>query len=138
METTQTPDEKTLTQWGRTRLAHQGVMLEDAQRTLAADREATKEHQRKTLGHEVDVEDDMGVHIGDTVVNHTQAPRNHGMSYLGKAAAVALGLGAFGLGFGIPVALMLAKERPTVVDTDTDTQYQIGFIKDDDQTVPTE
>ena len=123
-------------------MAHEAMMLQDAQAVLAGDRQAVQGHraQMGTGANESPVGEDMGdIRIGD-VVNHyhglpTQdaatVPRAENVaapakltSGLGKAAALAA---AFAVG-GIPAGALTyfaTKDRPPAADVDRDWELRL-------------
>lgn len=106
-EITTAPDPalQTAEEWARLRLAHEAVMLGDAQQVLLQQRAVVDAHNRVLLGaaYQPPSEPDM-VHIGDVVYQQPTAaepaaPR--GLGTLGKVAATAaLALGGGGAGAG--------------------------------------
>jgi hypothetical protein len=100
----------TAREWARTRLAHEAVMLQDAQQTLALDRARTSAHQREFLGSAfVEPAADM-IHIGDVhqVVPQTVAvpampatPPVAQQKGLGTLSKAAIGAALIATGAGI-------------------------------------
>lgn len=117
------------------RLAHEAMMLADAQAVLKADRAGVNAHNKEMLGAECGAPsgDDM-IHIGNVTYTQQQPapqPASTGMSTLGKVATgAALLLGGAGVGAAIPLAIDALRPEPAVeapefVDTDTDTQFRL-------------
>lgn len=100
--------------WAALKLAHEALMLDDAQAVLAEDRRATRAH-RDQMGARSSppssaLEDGMGIHVGDQIVHQAApAPPPAGISKLvALALAAASLLGGGGLGLGIASLLRSA------------------------------
>lgn len=92
-------------QWAKTRLAHQAMMLSDAQQTLSINRENLKAHHEMTNGSPPNPKEDM-IHIGDVIQNLPKAEAvKPGLSKLAIAAMVAAGL-ATGGGAGLLLPML--------------------------------
>lgn len=119
-----------LEKWGRTRLAHEAVMLQDAQDLLTQQRKAVAaHHQNNGL---TGADDDVGnIIVGDTTINHAPPQQKPGLSGLAKAGIVAAAAAALGGGVGLPLALpsIINALKPAAaqpsVDTDTDTMFDL-------------
>lgn len=98
-------------------MAHQAVMLDDAQKLLSQNRQQTAQHQQRSRAVE---QDDMGVHIGD-VINQTPAPvvkeslaaRPGLLSWLPTVISLASLLGTGGIGYLTLAALRAAPATNT-------------------------
>lgn len=131
-----TPGEKELKRWTGLRMAHEAIMLGDAQAVLAKDREAIERHrkmfQTDEAGKVPDVpsEDMADIRIGDEVHTHyhqvtgsqpaaAQQPGTSGMSGLAKAGllAASVALGATpAAGIATWLATRPTAEAPAYVD----------------------
>ena len=123
METSQ--KEKLLGQWWKARLAHEATMLQDAQQTLAQDRAATKAHLENAHGRPLETpEDDMGIHIGDSIVHQAPKASKLATAALVGASLLGGGVGAAGVGalFGLfnktPVAEQPAQPKWEAMEFD--------------------
>lgn len=130
--------------WPRTRLAHEGYMLDKIirqQQFVEADaRNAMTGKHDDTTGLP-DEDDPMGVKIGDEVHNHyyqqneeskpPAAKSDNPLAKLALAATLAAASGGLGAaaGVGIPWLLGMFDKQPEAefTDTDTDTQYELRF-----------
>lgn len=118
-----TAKEKLLGQWWKTRLAHEAMMLQDAQQTLKQDRAATKAHTENTHGRPMETENDDMIHIGDHVTVQQPAQAKGGVSKLAAAGLVAASL----LGGGAVVAgLMNHAQQPTASPMKA-SEYDVRF-----------
>lgn len=107
-------------------LAHDGVMIDDAQKTLAQQRAMAASHAKATTldkGAFPPSEDDSMVHIGDQVTNQFPGTK---FGALAKAGLIALAIGS---GVGIPAAVMMLAKSPaaSVVPSFVDTNSKFDF-----------
>lgn len=131
-----------LDKWAKVRLAHEAMMVQDAQEQLAQSRRAVSEHY-KANGFDMPDEDMGSIHIGDQYTTPAPAaPAPAALSGLAKAGIVTAGALALGGGAGLPFALPSIIEAlkpaaavvapvqppapgPTITDTDTDTVFDL-------------
>jgi hypothetical protein len=100
------------------RLAHEGMMLDDAQKLLTQQRALVKAHGAEHFPGSTDAaEDDNMIHVGDaTIHNNHQAPQ--GMGGIGKllaGAAIGVGLLATGGAGALGLAALLKPAAAIVV-----------------------
>lgn len=119
-------DEKLLGQWARARLAHEAVMLEDAQAVLRQARAGVRGHQSASVAPSSplpEAEGESMIHIGD-LVQHHHAPPPSGLGQLAKAA---IGAGLLATGLGIPAGAWMiadALRKPAEVKTQIEKQVE--------------
>lgn len=126
----QTPEELA-EQWIGLRMAHEAVMVDDAQAVLKAAREQTTAHY-KEMGLDAQPEDTGMVHVGPVTNNYTAqaaptpAPAAaKGLSTLAKTGIAAALLGS---GAGIPLAISALwpdKSKPAVEQVFDPSKWEI-------------
>lgn len=112
-------DEKVLGQWARARLAHEAVMLEDAQAVLRQARAGVRGHHRTSA----EPESESMIHIGD-LVQHHHPPQPSGIGQFAKAA---IGAGLLATGLGIPAGAWLIADalcKPAEFKTTIEKQVE--------------
>jgi len=131
----------------KTRLAHEAMMLADAQATLKSDRNVVRSHHKNTLGDTfMDEESDDAIHIGDSVVNQYVTPQQpqpqvqaQQASFVTKQLSpLVLGLLIGGTGLGsaiVGAAINYYLSTPhQIIDIGTPQQgYGLDFYKPDEQ-----
>ena len=97
-------------------LGYDAMLMDDAQKVLKADREATKASHLSLHGQNLKPEaDDMGVHVGDAVTHvHNPPAKSSGISKLAAASMVAAALAAGGLAMNLykPAVPVAEKAKP--------------------------
>ncbi len=122
--------------WARLRAGHEMAMLDDARRTLKADRDAVKRHRHKSHAPE---SDDMGDMILGNVEHHYHDQKDAfpaPAKSLGTAAKLAIGAALMGTGagagIGLPLLLSGGKEVVERVETIDNTRSIVpGFGQPD-------
>lgn len=103
--------ERLIQKWGHARLAHEAVMMEDAQKLLAQNRRGTALQQARMAGVPLQPEEDSMIHIGDKL--EVAAPfAKKGLSLLLGAVLAMSGLGG---GLGLAALLLPRLSPPTAV-----------------------
>lgn len=95
-----------LQQWVGLRMAHEAVMVEDAQALLKQNREQVAAHYRNN-GLETTPEEPSVIHVGN-VTNHlapAAAPAAQPSSGLGALAKLGIGAALLGSGAAVPLAV---------------------------------
>ena len=119
----------------RIHLAHQAMMLDDAQQLLAINRQQVKAHGRMMCDLPQLPEDNMGIHIGDVHVAPQTASAKAGLGMLGKlliGSAISAGLLATGGAGALGLAALLKPAAAVVapaVEVDIPWQWQDGRIQ---------
>lgn len=116
-------DDKLLCQWARARLAHEAVMLEDAQQVLRQARAGVRGHDPATAEQPSPADDSSMIHIGD-LVQHHHAPPANGMGQLAKGL---IGAGLLATGLGLPAGAWLiadALKKPAEVRNHVEKQIE--------------
>lgn len=116
----QTPEELA-EQWVGLRMAHEAVMVEDAQAVLKANREMNTAHY-KAMGLETQPEDTGMVHVGPVTNNYTAqaaptpAPAAASSS-IGTLAKLGIGAALLGSGAAVPLAVsaLWPDDKPAAV-----------------------
>lgn len=121
---TSNPKAKILDQWWQTRLAHQAVMLQDAQKVLAQDRAGTQAHLEGAHDRPLENGTDDVIHIGDQITNH---PAAKGMSRFG-AAGIALAAAAMPTALAAYLALKEPSATPAPAPNSTTINTNKGFL----------
>jgi len=144
------PQEWLADKWGKVRMAHEAIMVEDARKILSDNRKTTKGHISGVGGLELADGDAGEMHIGDshTTVNNFvqdkeqpqyQPPQKPGVvDTMLKAGLAAAAIGTAGslpiLAYNLtkaappaPAPVIVNEQQPTV---DTDTQYDLRIFKD--------
>jgi hypothetical protein len=121
-------------------LAHDAVMLDDADKSLAQSRATTAAHARRTAGDDVELpaeDENSMVHIGNQTTNHIQPP-----AVMGTIAKLALAAGMAAIGAGLPAAAWLAKDflrpaaapaAPAAPSIDTNSVFDFDIVNPDPQ-----
>lgn len=117
-------DEKLLGQWARARLAHEAVMLEDAQQVLRQARAGVRGHPSTAAAADDVSEDANMIHIGDQVTHHHAAPPAKSSSGLWLKGLIGAGLMATGI--GLPAgAWMLASALTKPAEVKTQIEQRV-------------
>ncbi len=121
-------------QEGKTHLAHQAMMLEDAYQLLAINRQQIKAHGRMMAELPQLPEEPMGIHIGDVHVAPQTAAKVSSLGKLLATAALGAGLMATGGAGALALAALLkpaaAIVAPAVpLDVEIPWQWQDGKMQ---------
>ena len=119
---------ETLKKWAGIRMAHEAVMMQDAQEILRLNRDGIKHHQTNMAtmpGDKQTAEDDMGnIRVGDEIHYHQQQQAANGLSSLAKMGLVGAGLAIGGPLAGL--ATYLATKPATTIQAEPGPDYLGG------------
>lgn len=119
------PIAKVPRQWAGLKLAHEALMLDDAQAVLAEDRRATRAHRDQMALSNAPPpapasEGEMGIHVGDQIVHQAPVAAGGGLPRWAATALTVAGLlGGGGLGVGVASLL-----RPPALPAPQQPQQQ--------------
>lgn len=118
----------TLEKWAKTRLAHQAVMLEDAQEVAALGRAMAKAHFEENTGAKLAEPQDMGVHIGDIYTQQeTQAPPSTKPWRVGRALVLIAASVLGGAGTALGLASLLSSRTAEVTRKMEPQEFEVKF-----------
>jgi len=125
-------------QWAGVRMAHEAMMLDDADKLLKQNREQIAAHY-KAMGLETQPEEPSVIHVGNVTNNHAApvaaAPppaAQPATSGLGTLAKFGVGAALLGSGAAVPLAInaLWPEDKPAVVSTFDPSKWEIIIPQD--------